>query len=283
MARGPITLKPRSLRALRVDAGLTRWVLYAVAVVGVIATVRHTLAPPRPTSAPSATTEARDPAAEGFAALFARRYLTFDASRVEQRRAALAPFVGDGLDPDAGLRLPVEGTQRVRWAEVVQERAGAPGERVFTVAADTDRSGLLYVSVPVQRGADRELRIGGYPAIVGQPQIAPAEDADARRLREVSDRALGATVRRALRNYLAGSTTNLAADLAASARVALPGVRLTLERVSELIWAPGAGAVLATVRADDAHGAGYTLRYELDVARRAGRWEIGAIQMDSTT
>ncbi len=88
---------------------------------------------------------------------------------------------------------------------------------------------------------------------------------------------------RALRNYLAASASELAADLTASAHVSLPAAALTLESVQRLDWAPGAGAVLAVVAAADARGAHYTLAYELDVARVQGRWEISAIQMDPDT
>ena len=53
--------------------------------------------------------------------------------------------------------------------------------------------------------------------------------------------------------------------------------------MQRLDWAPGAGAVLAVVEAEDARGARYTLAYELDVARVQGRWEVSAIQMDPDT
>ena len=85
---------------------------------------------------------------------------------------------------------------------------------------------------------------------------------------------------RALRNYLAASASELAADLTADAHVSLPAAALSLETVQRLSWAPGAGAVLAVVTAQDVRGTRYTLAYELDVARVQGRWEISAIQMD---
>ncbi len=83
-----------------------------------------------------------------------------------------------------------------------------------------------------------------------------------------------------MRNYLAGSASELAADLAPGARVSLPGEGLALQSLQSLQWAPGAGAVLAVVQAQDQRGAQYTFSYELDVARAQGRWEIAAIQMD---
>ena len=75
---------------------------------------------------------------------------------------------------------------------------------------------------------------------------------------------------RALRNYLADSPSELAADLATGARVSLPGIELALQSLQSLQWAPGAGAVIALVQAQDQRGAQYTLAYELDVLRAAG-------------
>lgn len=283
MTRAGLTTTPRSLARVRFSAGLTRWLLYLAAAVGVIATVRFTLAPPRPVVDAPAAALARDPAAEGFAELFARRYLTFDAADPDDRRTGLAQFLGEALDPDAGLTLPTSGRQRVRSSDVVQERPGAARERVYTVAVESDRGALVYLSVAVQRTRGGALRLGGYPAIVGAPETAPANPEGDERRREVSDRTLARVVTRALTNYLAGSAANLAADLSERAHVALPAPRLELERVLRLVWAPGGRSVLATLRAGDARGTTYTLRYELDVVRVDRRWAIGAIQMDPTT
>jgi hypothetical protein len=97
----------------------------------------------------------------------------------------------------------------------------------------------------------------------------------------VSDPALQTVVERALRNYLADSGSELQADLTSSARVSLPAQALMLEALQRLDWsAEGGDALTATVQASDAHGARYTLAYDLDVAQVAGRWEIAAIQMD---
>ncbi len=98
--------------------------------------------------------------------------------------------------------------------------------------------------------------------------------------REVNEPALATVVGRALRNYLSASGSELAADLTSEAHVSLPAAALSLESVQHLDWAPGVGAVLAVVQAQDARGARYTLAYELDVARVQGRWEVSAIQTD---
>jgi hypothetical protein len=278
-----VSVSPRSMRRIRASAGLTRWVLYATATAGLAASARFAIDPPRPRAAPPPLVEHRDLPAEGFASQLARSYLTFDGDRPDAHRAQLASFVGSQLDPDLGLRAPPGRVQRVRWTQVVQSRAGADGSRVYTVAAQTDHAGLLYLSVDVTRGRDHALRLDGYPALVGAPLSAPAAVAAQGSLRDVADRDLRATCRRALRNYLARAADNLHADLTADAAVALPGLSLSLHRLTALQWAPDGASVLASIEASDGDGVNYTLRYELDVRRVDQRWEIAAIQTDPTT
>jgi hypothetical protein len=217
-------------------------------------------------------------AAEGFASLFARSYLTWSAADPQAHERDLASFAGPGMEPDAGLAPPSSGEQQVQWTEVVQEREPVAGEHVYTVAAQTDNAGLLYLTVSVVRTAGGSLALGGYPAFVGGPATGPAQPQE--HLREVDEPALATVVGRALRNYLSVSSSELAADLTSNARVSLPAAALNLESVQRLDWAPGAGAVLAVVQAQDSRGARYTLAYELDVAQVQGRWEISAIQTD---
>jgi hypothetical protein len=286
-----VRIGTRPLWQIRLAREWPRYLLSAVAVAGLAASARFAIDPPRP-QAPRVAAHipvAPDLAAEGFAVRFARSYLTWNAAEPQAHEDALAPFVGPGIDPDAGLQPPASGEQRVESAEVVQERelmpAGTadPVEHVYTIAAQTDDAGLLYLTVSVVRTAEGSLALGGYPAFVGAPVSGPAQTGAQAHLREVGEPALATVVDRALRNYLAASASELAADLTASAHVSLPAAALTLESVQRLDWAPGPGAVLAVVAAADARGAHYTLAYELDVARVQGRWEISAIQMDPDT
>jgi Conjugative transposon protein TcpC len=182
------------------------------------------------------------------------------------------------MESDAGLRLPSSGEQRVEWAEVVQQREPAPGEHVYTVAAQTDTAGLLYLTVSVLRTGDGSLALAGYPAFVGAPTSGPAQSTG--RLREVEDPALATVVERVLRNYLAASASELAADLTSGARVSLPSLALALESVQRLDWSPDGRSVLAVVQAQDARGVQYSLAYELDVVQAQGRWEVSAVQTD---
>jgi hypothetical protein len=280
-ARASVTVTPRPLWRIRLARELPRVLLLGASCAGLAASARYAIAPPRPATPPRVrpVAPARDLAAEGFAQLFARRYLTWEARDPEAHQRALAPYLGTGMEAGAGSQPPADGEERVQWTEVVQERTAAPAERVYTVAAQTDTAGLLYLTVSVARARDGALELAGYPAFVGAPAAGPARSPG--RPREVSDPALEIVVERALRNYLADAGAELAADLTSAARVSLPAQALSLEAVQRLDWSPeGARALDAIVQAQDARGARYTLAYELDLAQTAGRWEVAAIQMD---
>jgi Conjugative transposon protein TcpC len=281
VARARVTIGTRPMWRIRLGRELPRALLLAASLAGLLASARFAIAPPRPVAPPAGEPAAppRDLAAEGFAQLFARRYLTWEAGDPEAHRRALAPFAGTGMEADAGLQLPPSGAERVQWTEVVQERIPSPGEHVYTVAAQTDANGLVYLTVSVRRAVDGALRLAGYPAFVGAPAAEPGDVENGPR--EVTDPALRTVVARALRNYLAGAGAELAADLSSAARVSLPAQPLSLEAMARLDWSTeGGNAVTATVQAQDTHGARYTLDYDLDLTEVAGRWEVAAIQMD---
>jgi hypothetical protein len=279
--RSTLTITARPLWAIRIARELPRYLLSSLAVAGLAATARFTIAPPRP-AAPAAAANQRpapDRAAEGFAALFARRYLTWNAADPLASQRSLQPFAGPGMEADAALQLPGSGRERVEWAEVVGQREPTAGEHVYTLAAQTDTAGLLYLTVSVARAADGRLTLTGYPSIVGPPAYGPAPAPV--RSREVADPTLATVVQRALRNYLAASAGELAADLTSGARVSLPVEPLTLVSTQRLDWSPDGRSVVAVVQARDARGVQYTLAYEVDVVQLAGRWEVAALQVDA--
>ena len=280
MTRPTVRIKTHPMWRIRLVHDLPRYLLAAVAAAGLAASARIAIAPPRPVAenASSVAPAAPNLAAEGYASLFARRYLTWNAADPQATEKALEGFAGPGMEPDAGLQLPPTGSQAVEWDEVVQQREPAPGQYVYTVAAQTDTAGILYLTVSVVRAANGGIALGGYPALVGAPTARPAQLPQ--HLREVSEPALATVVERALRNYLAASTAELASDLANGAHVSLPAEPLSLDTVQRLDWSAEGSAVLAVVQAQDSRGVRYTLAYEMDVARDQGRWEISAVQTD---
>jgi hypothetical protein len=265
---------------VRLALELPRYVLMAASVAGLIASLRYALLPPRPRApaAPRARGPRIDRAAEGFAALFARRYLSWSPAESEAGESGATALAGTGFEDVAPVPPPGSG-ERVEWAEVVQVRESAVGELAYTVAAQTDRDGLVYLSVEVARRSGG-LALAGYPAIVGAPAFTSARPA---RAREISDGALAGVVERALTNYLAGAGEELEADLAAGARVSLPAHPLRVESFAGLSWLSASRTVTAVVKARDAAGVRFTLAYELEVVRAQGRWEVAAIQTDPYT
>ncbi|HEY5198842.1 MAG TPA: conjugal transfer protein [Solirubrobacteraceae bacterium] len=280
---GPrVRLETRAFWRVRASASVTRWVLYATAAVGIIATARLAIAPPRPPAARPAPVAVPDTGAEGFATLFARRYMTWSAASPTAHADGLTAFVNAATDPDLGLGQPARGSQRVVWAGIVQAGIGGPGDHLYTVALDTGAAVLTYLSVDVVRAADGALRLGRYPALVGPPATTPATALDGGGVGAVSDPSLSAVVGRGLRNYLAGSRANLAADLSPGTVVSPPPEALEVDQIEQL-RVERDGDVLATLVAHDADGTSFTLTYELDVVRSAGRWLIAAIQTDPRT
>jgi hypothetical protein len=278
-----VSVKSRPLWRIRATREAPRFLLGAISLAGIAACARFAIAPPlaKPSAAALHAPALADRAAEGYAALFARRYLSWSAAEPQASERGLEPFLGAGMEPDAGIELPRSGEQRVEWDEVVQAREPQRGEHIYTVAAQTDTAGLLYLTVGVTRTNDGSLALMGYPAFVGAPASAHAEDGE--HLREVSEPALATVVQRALRNYLAPAPTELAADLAVAAHVSLPGLALSLQAVQRLDWSSYGSTVLAVVQAQDARGVQYTLAYEVEVVRAQGRWEVAAVQMDPDT
>jgi hypothetical protein len=275
-----VSVRTHSIRRIRLARELPRYALAALAATGIAASARMALAPPRPvpSASPIAPPPSVDRGAESYAALFARRYLTWRAADPLGSVRALEGFAGDVLEPAAGLALPAVGSQRVVWVEVAQEREPQPGEHVYTVAAETEPQGLLYLTVTVTRGAGGAVELAGYPAFVGAPPTVVARRPA--RPRAIADGSLEVVVRRALGNYLSGAVSDLAADLTPGTVLAPSSLQLRLLSLQHPTWVPGGGAVAATVQAEDARGARYTLSYELDVRRAQGRWEISAVQTD---
>ncbi len=275
-----VTIASTPLWRLRLARSLPRYVLCGAACAGLIASARFAVFPPRGGAAPTfvRTSPVADRAAEGFAVLFARSYLTWDAAEPQATDRLLGPMAGSEMALDAGLTLPANGVQHVVWAEVVQQREQRPGAHVYTVAAQTDAAGLVYLAVGVMRSADGSLVLSGYPAFVGAPAHGSSELPA--HTPNVNDASLAAVVRRALRNYLAASPEELAADLSDGARVAVPDIALALETVQSLVWSGDRRSILAVVQAHDVRGVRYTLGYELDVVDVNGRWEVSAVEMD---
>ena len=265
--RSEAEIRARRVWVAQLRAKAPRHLATAALLVLVALGLRSLVWAPQPPEPPPAPAVAGAPS-EDFALRFARAYLAFDADRPSVRERALAPFLGPELDADAGFFAPA-GAQRVRWAQVASDQRALAGGRVITVAAGiSTQHQPVYLAVAVRHDSERGLSLGGYPAFVGAPAVDRAATTSA--LAPVAEPGVTTVAARALRNYLAGSVANLRADLSPEAVVSLPDVALAVRGVEALGWigGPGSGAVLATVAAEDRHGATYTLSYELGIERR---------------
>jgi len=252
-----------SVRLARLRAVAPRYVAIAVLAVLLLLGLRALIWPPQPHTTPLPTQA--DLPSRSLALQFARAYLTYDANNPGARMRELTTLVPANLDRSAGVFLR-SGTQRVLWAQIASDQPALTGGRVITVAAGVSTQALpVYLAIPVRHAPNRPVSLTGYPSFVGAPLVDT--DSSDQSYEDVTTEAVSEVVTRVLRNYLAGSTANLRADLTDDAVVTLPTVSLRLERLGQLVWLGGAGsgAVLATVTANDTHGVSYTLTYELGI------------------
>ena len=235
---------------IRLAREMPRYLLSAAAACGLLASARFAIAPPSP-AAPSAVRapEPQDRAAEGYAVLFARRYLTWEAAgrRRESRRCrrSLAPE----SDPRPARCSQRQASSGSNGAEVVQVRI-RPGTRVYTVAAQTDTDGLIYLTAGVVRAAGgastrRLSRIRGCSLIAARfPTPGGARTGRTRPGHGRDPR--GSQLPRRLRR-------RARCRFASQAHVSLPTDQLTLDSVEHMSWAKWADGH-AVVQAHDERG-----------------------------
>jgi hypothetical protein len=271
-----VTVERRRLRSLRISLAATRWVLYTVALVGVVSAARNAVAPPRAQRVIASGPRQSDAGAEWFALSFARAYLTW-SSDPSTHESALRAFVDGADDPDVGLAPATGSGEQVSWLAVAGERDGPDGVHDYTVAAGTGGGAVRYLSVAVATAAGGDEVLARYPALVTAPTAARAGGLDGAELPTLTNAAVIAVLDRAARNYVNSSSDNLAADLASGATVVPVEAGLTLRSLLRLAVEPS-GAVLATLLAADARGDLFTLAYEFTVRQIGGRWEITRIQ-----
>jgi hypothetical protein len=276
-ARPRVAATTEPIGRVRARARAPRLAVFAlVGLFAVSGFVRTFIVRPHPVGPAGKTTVA--PAARvdvnGFAQAFARAYLTVNAARVDGHAAALRPFLGGDVDPDAGFSTDGRTTQRVSWTAAVGQDQVAPNRTVVTVAVALDaQAPLRYLAVPVDRTRDGALVIDAFPSFVGPPRRATHFRAPTQG--DVQDAALLAVSKRALANYLAGAAQNLSADLDRGVALSTPGEGLALQSVDSTTWA-GPGRVDVQLVARGEGDETYTLRYELAVVKR-DRWYVRSL------
>ena len=259
------------------------WLLVLVLLLRGVASVLE----PRPAStvaaAPSGSAAAAwpDDGARAFAADFARAYLTYSPEDADELADALRAFVAPELTsvvvPQYGEDAPRRAVGSVSVARVarVDDR-----QAVITVAASAT-GGTRYLAVPVARDERGGLVVSDLPSLVAPPARAAVPSVSLEPLAAGERGAIEDVVTRFLRDFLAGDSGALRYLTPADARIVALGQRHELVDVTALALArPARGRVrdvVATVRARDAAGVIFGLRYRLRLVRE-DRWLVAAVE-----
>jgi hypothetical protein len=263
--------EPISLLSVRARARAPRVLAIATMALLCVAGARSLLAP---RSVPAAAIRIQctgDVEAEGFAETFVRSWLSWGTSAQSTARALAT------RDSDIAITAPPGASRRIRWTAPVADECAGEGRRRIVVAAAADTE-LSHVAVSVSR-SPRGLIVSGAPAIVGPPRIDP--NALTAPETEIADRTLEEVVTRVLRHYLRRDGADLDADLAPGARISLPDAPLSVTAVDVVTWVRPGRTVAVSATARTADGARLPLRYELSVARSAGRWLVARIESNT--
>ncbi|HYF95149.1 MAG TPA: conjugal transfer protein [Symbiobacteriaceae bacterium] len=280
------TLKPRLW-------GAARWVIWILAgfvmLRGLISLLPDSQAAAGPAPPPVAAEPPADPRIAGFAAFFAREYLTFTPADPAERAARLAPFLAPGIDRTGGLDS--SGAAHAQsvvglWPWHLEDRG--PGRWTVTVIAqvqDGAEAGkaappprYLALSVPVSAWKGG-FAVSAYPAFVPVPLDKPDAEMGAPDPGEVVSET-DAEVRDLLLGFLKAYTGGTPAEIR---YYLLPGVELPglggqfafrdllsfqLRKDGERYWA----AAVALLR-DSASGADYRQHLLLELSK-GERWYI---------
>lgn len=264
-----------------------RVVLWALVVIlllrGLASVVRPAPEPLAPAPSPEATA-IRDDEARAYAAAFAKRYLTYDVARPDERERWLAPYLAEDLDPAGGVEIPEVGSnQRVEDTDVARVRPNGPGRLLVTVATTVASPTLStrYLTVPIQRDASGGLLVYDYPSFEAAPARADAPAIDTRILPAEEREAIEDVLRRFLTAYLAGREGALAYFLPPGRELEAVGERYVVEELEDVkSVGPEEGpqrTVVAVVRARDKRTrAAYLLRYQAVLVYR-DRWLVARV------
>lgn len=235
--------------------------------------------PPAHQARSTSTADSPSRAPEALAEAFARAYLTWDPAHLPTHDAEVRRFAPGLVGDDQSAPRPPADRQVVRWSSVADDRAAPLGRRI-TVVTETNH-GPIALAVTIVTDPQGRLRVSGPPAVVGSPPVS--RDSLTPASETVEDAEVGATVSRALRNFLRGRRGDLDADLLPGAVVVLPDRSMRLAAIEEMTWTSRDRVVGVVVRADLPEGSEMRLAYDVGVSRQAGRWFVRWIENQPST
>jgi hypothetical protein len=191
-------------------------------------------------------------------------------------RAFVSPELASSVVPEYGEDAVRRAVGSVSVARVVRVN---DSHALITVAAAAT-GGTRYLVVPVARDARGGLVVSDLPSLAAPPARASLPVVAVEPLPLGERGPIEDVVSRFLRAYLAGDAGGLGYLVPAGVRMGALGQRHELVDVTSLALAsPAAGRVrdvVATVRAKDAAGVTYGLRYRLRLVRE-DRWLVAAV------
>ncbi|MGW5342923.1 conjugal transfer protein [Streptomyces sp. NPDC004050] len=295
---------------------LARIGVWTALAAGPLALVTVLIVPQDPTAAqaapagrPSIAPRPADPA--GTAAVFVDLWLRADAATPDSPAAtavrAMAPAAGlpkrargDAAVPGGVRVVPVRSSSTsAGWTVVVaaltdtaRGAAASTADAAGPESAAASVPAVRYFAVSGSGGQDGgPLTVSGSPAAVAAPATAVVREPSAYTRPVPTGGALAATVGEFLRTYLAGGQgpgleRYLSPGVRLSALAAGVYVRVDVEDVAAdtdyaTATAVPAGGTKARVRvrviSEDKVGSRWPLEYRLEMATRAGRWEVSAL------
>lgn len=263
---------------LRAAGRLVLWLAVAVVLVRGMAAI---VAGPEPADHRVPAAErggASDDEARAFAVRFVHAYL--DPSS----RGRITRFLADGLSDRVAMVPPRSPGASVASTTVAREVSLGDSRALITVAVLASDGTSRYLTVPVERDRHGGLAVSALPSFSPPPPRAADRGEDADPLTGPGTEAIGAVVKRFLREYLSGADAGtLAYLLAPDAKVAPMPRGLAVVSIDALdeIASRRDGGDRRTVRAsvsvrDRRTGAVYPLSYRIDVGRR-DRWHVVAV------
>jgi hypothetical protein len=272
-------VRPGAQLAVRV--GL--WSLVAVGFVGGVSGLVRSAPSPRTTSVQGSAGAVAGSDVAGFAELVVGQWLE---ARPEDAERVAALFLQDAVVPAPGAT-----TTELQQLATVRVRTVDDGYWAVTVAAgvvERDRGGVAfppatwYVEVGVVRGDGGGLVAAGTPAVVaGPPPTSDGLRVAGPTLRTpVRDDPVAATVQGFLTVLLTGGGDvgrYVAPGVELAAPDPAPFVEVRLQRLGLVEQPAGGLQVRAEVTATTAADGQRSLGYELELTKRAGRWEITSV------